>query len=254
METAMALRGLGSDPATVLLTCRRLVERHPTVGPLWWLCSEMVTALEPRETMRRCVDRVREDSTPVHLAEFLAERLGEGSLVCLNGWSWDVAVALSQMEPREICVVDGDNGADHMVRVLERAEHEVHLVGSTGGASAVGEADVVVLSALAASADVAWCSAGGHGLAAVAYCSETPVVLATPRGTRLPHQTLEGMAIDLASQTRGQVWHRGIDEIPVGLFTWFVGPSGVESSAAPGFRGVMPETQYAPELLVRSAM
>lgn len=250
----MALRGLGSDPATVLLTCRRLVERHPTVGPLWWLCSEMVTALEPREAMRSCLDRVRDDSTPVHLAEFLNERLGERSLVCLNGWSWDVAVAFGQMEPREICVIDGDNGADHMVRVLERAEHEVHLVESTGAASAAREADVVVLSALATSPDLAWCTPGGHGLAAVAYCSETPAVLSTPCGTRLPHQTLEGMAVDLASQTRGHVWHRGVDEIPVGLFTWFVGPSGVESSVAPGFRGVTPETQYAPELLVRSAM
>ena len=250
----MALRGLGSDPATVLLTCRRLVERHPTVGPLWWLCSEMVTALEPREAMRRCVEQVREDSTPVHLAEFLGPRLAEGSLVCLNGWSWDVAVAFGQMEPREICVVDGDNGADHMVRVLERADHEVHLVEPGGAATATREADVVVLSALAASPDTAWCTAGSHALAAVAYCAEVPVVLSAPCGTRLPAATLDGMAEDLAAQTRGRVWHRGIDEIPVGLFTWFAGPAGVETSTTPGFRGVVPETRHAPELLVRSAM
>lgn len=250
----MALRGLGSDPATVLLTCRRLVERHPTVGPLWWLCSEMVTALDPREALRRCVELVREDSTPVHLAEFLGGRLSEGSLVCLNGWSWDMAVAFGQMAPLEVCVVDGDNGADHMVRVLERADHEVHLVEPSGGASAASEADVVVLSGLAASPETAWCAAGAHALAAVAYCAEIPVVLSTPRGTRLPHATLDGMARDLASQTRGRVWHRGIDEIPVGLFTWFAGPTGVESSSMPGFRGVVAETSHAPELLVRSAM
>ncbi len=250
----MALRGLGSDPATVLLTCRRLVERHPAVGPLWWLCSEMVTALEPREAMRRCVEQIREDSTAVHLAEFLVERLSEHSLVCLNGWSWDIAVAFGQMEPREICVVDGDNGADHMVRVLERAEHEVHLVETSGGASAAREADIVILTALAASPEIAWCSAGGHALAAVAYCAEVPVVLSTPRGTCLAHATLEGMRLDLESETRGRAWHRGIDEIPVGLFTWFAGPNGVTSAASPGFTGVVPETRHAPELLVRSAM
>jgi hypothetical protein len=254
IETAMALRGLGSDPATVLLTCRRLVERHPTVGPLWWLCSEMVAALEPREAMRRCVEQIREDSTAVHLAEFLTERLGAHSLVCVNGWSWDVAVAFGQMEPREICVVDGDNGADHMVRILERAEHEVHLVEASGGAAAALEADLVILSAMAASPEVAWCAAGSHALAAVAYCAEIPVVLSMPRGVCLPDATLQGMRDDLDSRTRGRTWHRGIDEIPVGLFTWFAGPNGVESSSSPGFKGVVAETRHAPELLVRSAM
>lgn len=46
-EAASALRGLGDDPAGLVVACRRLVEKHPTCGPLWWLCAHVVTAAEP---------------------------------------------------------------------------------------------------------------------------------------------------------------------------------------------------------------
>ncbi len=253
-ETAMALRGLGMDPSSLLVTCRRIVERHPTVGPLWWLCSEMVAAADPRDTARRCVNEVRDDSTPVHLAEHLAARFPDGALMCVNGWSWDIAVAFGQMEPQEVCVIDGDNGADHMVRVLERTDHVVHLVEAHAGASAVAAADVVVLSALAASPTNVWSVAGAHGMAAVAYCEQRTVVLSTPRGTRLSQPTIDGMARDLAEQTRGEQWHRGIDDIPLGLCHWVVGPKGAARVDSLGVAGLVAETAHAPELLVRSAM
>ncbi len=38
-ETAGALRGLGFDPAGLVVACRRIVERHPNSGPMWWLCA-----------------------------------------------------------------------------------------------------------------------------------------------------------------------------------------------------------------------
>ena len=38
-ETAMALGSLRFDPAGLVVACRRIVERHPFNGPLWWLCS-----------------------------------------------------------------------------------------------------------------------------------------------------------------------------------------------------------------------
>ena len=46
-ETAGALRGLGLDMAGLVVACRRIVERHPTSGPLWWLCARMLTSSDP---------------------------------------------------------------------------------------------------------------------------------------------------------------------------------------------------------------
>ena len=155
-ETASALRGLGLDHANLVLTCRRIVERHPTCGPLWWLCAELLTALEPRDTLRRCVDDVRGDSTPAHLAEHLATQWPDGGMVAVNGWSWEIALALVSSFGFEVCVIDGDNGADHMVRVLDRNEVVTHLVEPQRAAAAVGECDVVVVSGSFVGPDALW--------------------------------------------------------------------------------------------------
>ena len=55
-ETASALRGLGKDPAGLLVACRRLIEKHPTSGPLWWLAAHVVTAAEPFAVAKRLAD------------------------------------------------------------------------------------------------------------------------------------------------------------------------------------------------------
>ena len=51
-ETASALRALRMDPAGLVVSCRRIVERHPTSGPLWWLCAHMLTSPDPSQAAR----------------------------------------------------------------------------------------------------------------------------------------------------------------------------------------------------------
>ena len=46
-ETAGALSSLGFDPAGLVTACRRIVDRHVTSGPLWWLCARVLTAGDP---------------------------------------------------------------------------------------------------------------------------------------------------------------------------------------------------------------
>src|SRR4051812_49640827 len=46
-ETAGALRGLGFDPAGLVVARRRIVERHPNSGPLWWVWASGVAAAHP---------------------------------------------------------------------------------------------------------------------------------------------------------------------------------------------------------------
>ena len=31
----------------LVVACRRIVERHPTSGPLWWFCASLLTASDP---------------------------------------------------------------------------------------------------------------------------------------------------------------------------------------------------------------
>ena len=253
-ETASALRHLGADPANLLLTCRRIVEKHPTCGPLWWLCAELLTALEPRDTLRRCVESVREDSTPAHLSGHLATRFPDGGTVVVNGWSWEIAVALVQSFGFEACVIDGDNGADHMVRVLERNDVTAHLIEPQRAAAAVGESTAILVSTAFAAPDGLWSPIGSAQLAATAYCAGIDVIATTPVGTRLPKVFTDAMVRLVDDDTRGESWHRDIEMISLGLVTTFVGGKGVEDAAELRESGLRPEAPSATELTVRSAM
>ena len=46
-EAAAALARLDGDPAALVTACRRLVDRHPDVGPVWWLASRVLCAADP---------------------------------------------------------------------------------------------------------------------------------------------------------------------------------------------------------------
>ena len=43
-EAASALSGLSDDPGGLIMSCRRLLVRHPTAGALWHLCARLLTA------------------------------------------------------------------------------------------------------------------------------------------------------------------------------------------------------------------
>ena len=257
LETASALSGLVLNPASVVVTTRRIVERHPLCGPLWWLCAHVVTASEPYEVLRDCVDQVHDDRT----AEYLAAEIPETALVCVDGWSFDVAHALviaGATSGIQVCVVDGDNGADHMVRVLERLEIPSHLVNASHGAIAAANADVVLLSAYATGSMTAWCSAGSLALASAAYCAERPVLLSASVGSRLPDVLYAGIAQDLDRQIsqRREVhaWHREAGEVPFGLCRAIVSSDGVHEVQALPPHGLSAQCTPAVELLTRSAI
>ena len=73
-ETAGALRGLGIDPSGLVVACRRIVERHPTCGPLWWLAARLLTSADPMAAARAAVAEIEADRT----ADVLASELPDG--------------------------------------------------------------------------------------------------------------------------------------------------------------------------------
>ncbi len=64
-EAAWALGDLAlHESSAVLPACRRLLDRHPGCGPLWWVAARMLTAGDPVEEAERCADLLEADLTP----------------------------------------------------------------------------------------------------------------------------------------------------------------------------------------------
>ena len=52
-EAAWTLAELAeAEPAALLTACRRLLERHPDCGPLWWTAARLVSADDALEEGR----------------------------------------------------------------------------------------------------------------------------------------------------------------------------------------------------------
>ena len=58
-ETAGALAALGFDAAGLVTACRRILDRHPVSGPLWWLCARVLTSNDPNNEAWNAADDVQ---------------------------------------------------------------------------------------------------------------------------------------------------------------------------------------------------
>src|SRR3712207_3601628 len=107
-EAADALASFADDPAGLVVASRRLIERRPSAGPLWWLASRVLCALDPAlEALTAAADLER-DRTPVVLAGDLP-----GGTVAVVGWP-DLASTALRMRGR----MGGVDGAADRVLVV----------------------------------------------------------------------------------------------------------------------------------------
>src|SRR3546814_7742294 len=73
-ETAAALGAFADDPSGLVAACRRILERHPTAGPLRWLCGRVLTAPDRSGAEAwRAVDDIQAENTPAELGFALTE-------------------------------------------------------------------------------------------------------------------------------------------------------------------------------------
>src|SRR5205823_14553300 len=80
-EAAGALVAFGDDPAGLVTVCRRLVDRQPTSGPMWWLAARVLCSTDPTQEAWRAVEQLQDDQTP----EQVSAALPEGALVTDDG-------------------------------------------------------------------------------------------------------------------------------------------------------------------------
>ena len=72
-ETASALRAMRLDQPGLVLATRRIVDKHPTCAPLWWLCAGALSALEPSLRLQELASEFETDPTSEHLFDVADE-------------------------------------------------------------------------------------------------------------------------------------------------------------------------------------
>lgn len=244
-ETATAISGLNLDLAGLVVSCRRIVERHPTSGPLWWLCASLVTSPEPFREAWGLSDHIEEDPS----ADQIVDALPEGATVCVVGWPDFAGEALIRRGDITALVIDSNDAGNSLVRRLQRVDVDATEIDAIGTAAAVLESDLVIVEALAAGPDGIIASIGSHAAAAVAYCSEIPVWFVVGRGRRLPEPMWKTMLQRLDDADEG--WGLEVERVPLAMATAIMSPEGL---GEPDASALAAECPMAPELLRASAM
>ena len=243
-ETALALCDMEFDPQSLLLACRRIVERHPTMAQLWWLCANVVTAPEPFVRARELAREIERDDTPHHLDDALVD----DARVVIVGWPFTTVKCLAQRGDASMLVVDSHGEGEALVDRLHDAEIAAELVPFECLAAAVRESDVVVIEALACGPRQVLAVGGSHGVVEIARTLGKPVWLVAGAGTRLAEPLWRGMVTALGLESD---WHVGLDVVDLQRFDCVVGPRGLQDDVRTPLE---PECPPATELLRRSTI
>ncbi|MCU1370256.1 MAG: hypothetical protein JWO77_1450, partial [Ilumatobacteraceae bacterium] len=181
-EVAASLAAFADDPVSLVTACRRLIDRHPANGPVWWLCARTLTASDPGDEAWRCHTDFYEDPT----IDELAHALPADASITVVGWPERLAGAFARRGDVQIRVIDVDGDGPGFVRALERLDVEAVDVAVSGMGPAVAASDLVVLDAYAIGPRDALVAPGSWAAASLARTSEIPVWLAGGRGRGVP--------------------------------------------------------------------
>jgi len=220
-EAAASLAGFADDPAALVTACRRLVDRHPANGPVWWLAARLLTATDPVAAAAESVELVDADRT---LRE-LADALPVDARACVVGWPPRLADAFARRGDVEVRVVDVEGDGPGFVRLLEDVDVQALDIDVTGLGGAASSADVVVVDASAIGPEVAITPAGSWPLAAVARAASVPVWLVGGVGRRVGPGTWPALFDRLVGGATAP-WDGGVDRLPLALVDRTFGVDG----------------------------
>jgi hypothetical protein len=241
VEAAWAISELAlDDPPAVVTACRRLVESHVTVGPLWWVAATLLVASDPDQAARRAVNELYSDPTAELLAAGLDERLFGDEPIVVACPAETVLEACSHRPSAVVRVVGSSPGLRAEVRRFGALVSEASGWEFDEAEQAVEGAAVVLVEALAAGSRGVLVKAAAAPLAQAAHDASVPL------------WGVAGVGRVLHDRLLGEVMRRAGDDIELiepGALDLVAGPSGLESPlGALGRLGCPP----APELLVRA--
>ena len=221
-ETAGALASLGFDPPGLVTACRRILDRHPVSGPLWWLSARVLTANEPMQEAWIAADEITADPTGARLAD----ALGDDSTVCVLGWPDIVGEALVRRGDVEVLVVDALGEGSGLVRRLARADVDAYDVPMAGLGAAAADVDLVLIEASAIGPTGLVAVAGSRAAAAVAADAGVPVWAVGGVGRLLPQRMWDALCGRL--EATGDPWDLEDEIVPLSLIDRIAGPTGVD--------------------------
>ncbi len=241
-ETASALSGVVQvEPAGLVPACRRLIERHLYVGPVWWLSARVLTAADPVAAARAAAVEIERDPT----AAALAAALPDDVTLTLVGWPDITGAGLRRRGDVEVLVADASGGGSMLARRLDDAGAAAAVVPDAGLAAAVVVSDLVIVEAVAAGPSGILATLGSHGAAAVAASRGVPVWAVAGVGRVLPEPLWEAL-LNRLDQQPAEPWDRSVELVPASLLTAVVGPGGLVDPAEGLVQATCP---VAPELL-----
>jgi len=239
-ETAFALAAFHDDPAGLVAACRRIVDRHPTSAPLWWLCARVLTAPDGHREAWAATEEIEADPTPGELAFVLPE----DATVTVVGWPEVIGEALPRRGDVAVLALDALGEAPGLVRRLSQVGVDAVDVPAAGTAGAVACSDVLLLEAVALGPSSAVVVSGSVAAAAVAQHLEVPVWLVAGVGRRLPARMWEALSGRLLTDPTDP-WDRDEEILPLDLVDRVCGREGLVP-VADAEKGV--DCPVAPEL------
>jgi hypothetical protein len=241
-ETASALAAVAADdPVGLVPACRRLVDRHLTSGPMWWMVARVLTAADPIAAAWIAADEIDRDPT----ADLVTRELPDEATAAIVGWPGIVAAGLRRRGDLEVLVIDSSGDGSALVRRLEAADVDAVDVTDAGLGAAVTVSNLVVIEALAAGPPGAIATAGSHAAAAVAHHAGIPVWLVAGVGRVLPQRLWDALTNRL-DEGDDEPWDRPDELVPADLIDVVLGPDGPQAAAEALARSGCP---VAPELL-----
>ena len=238
-EAAAALAGCADDPRTLVMACRRLVDRQAASGPLWWLAARVLSSSDPEREVWRSARTLQADETPA----VVAASIPDDATITVLGWPEQVAEALRRRGDARVLVVDALGDGSALAASLDRAGTDAALVPEAGVGAAVAASSLVLLDASAVGSGGFLAVTGARAAAAVAYTEQIPVWVVAGAGRVLPVRLWQAMAG--AVTTTGDPWEADWELVPLELATAVIGPDGPQAPDGALARADCPE---APEL------
>src|SRR4051812_19362505 len=220
-ETAGALAALGFAPPGLVTACRRILDRHPLSGPLWWLAARVLTSNDPTAEAWNAADEITADPT----GDVLAYNIPDDAVVCVLGWPDVIGDALPRRGDVRVLVVDTLGEGSGLVRRLLHSDVDADDVAMAGLGAAVADSTLVLLEAIAIGPNGFIGVAGSRAAAATAKHAGVPVWLVGGVGRLMPGRMWDALSGRL--ETMGEPWELDDELVPMDLIDRIAMPDGV---------------------------
>jgi hypothetical protein len=214
-EAAWTLGELARQEPTALLTaCRRLLDRHPACGPLWWVSCRLMAADDAWDVARRAAAELCSDSTPDRVAAALRQSFTATDVVVLSVPVELSAQALQTAKPYPIRLVASPWEIRRAMGQLAAAgDSEITGWASGEEADALDGAQILLVEALAAGPSGVLVDPVTTPAVEAARAAGVPVWVIVGVGRALPGRLFEAI-VDIVKPGSGDSGDSGDPEPP----------------------------------------